>query len=145
MINTFYIYLLLGILINIKRIYAYNLKYSHITYPVKNVLSLGAFRLLNRPPQTYVSTSLPLQSGLCSYLVRVLLEKPLFIFSNPPKAHVFSSSPIRSSISLTSILKKITLSKVFSATITIILMATLRYIYFGGLIANPLNVTESIC
>lgn len=45
---------------------------------------------------------------------------------------------------LSNILKKITLSRIISSTVTIILMATLRYLYVGGLISNPLDLSESI-
>lgn len=79
-----------------------------------------------------------------SFLVKNLLEKPLSFFSNLPIAHVFASLLVRSSINLTSILKKIALSRIISTTITIVLIATLRYLYFGSLMANPLNLIESI-
>ena len=90
--------------------------------------SLNCF--LNGPPKSYAFTSLPLQSSLYSYIVKVLSflkgkEMPLSFIRH--------------------ILRKITISKVLSTTVTIVLVAILRYVYFGGVIANPLDLTESIC
>ena len=112
-----------------------------------SALSAGLNCLLNSPPQTYAFTSLPLQSSLYSSLLKKLCfatKKPLSFFSNLPRVYVFASLLIRSSINLTGILKRITLSRVISTTVTIVLVASLRYLYFGGLIANPLDLTESI-
>ena len=68
---------------------------------------------------------IPAQSSLYGYLVKMLLEKGISFFSY--------------------LLKKITFSRVMSTTITIVLVASLRYLYFGGLIVNPLDLSESIC
>lgn len=64
--------------------------------------------------------------------------------NSPPKPHAFVSLPLQSSLNISNILKKITLSRVISTGVTVILMATLRYLYFGGLISNPLDIVESI-
>jgi hypothetical protein len=93
---------------------------------------------------TYLGNhTLAVQRGLNMGIALFIVSKELFL-SSPPRPHAFAGPPLQSSLDISNILKKITLSKVISITITVIGMAILRYIYFGGLVSNPLDIAECI-
>ncbi len=77
-------------------------------------------------------------------LISNTLAKLEWVLNSPPKPHAFVSLPKQSFLNISNILKKITLSKVISITITVIGMAILRYLYFWGLVSNPLDIAECI-
>jgi hypothetical protein len=75
---------------------------------------------------------------------------------SPPKPHAFVSLPVQSTLkesisffvqkrlNFLSGLKNITLSKIFAGVIAALLVVFVRYIIYGGITTNPLDLTQAI-
>lgn len=62
--------------------------------------------------------------------------------SSPPKPHAFVSLPLQSGFSLKNILSNISISKVMGGLVSVLFVVSARYIIYGVLETNPLDILQ---